>query len=278
MSIDQESGEMSFLDHLEELRWHLIRSLAAIAVFMVGAFMAKDFLFGTLILGPSRTDFISYRILCQLAERLNTPELCIDKLAFTIQSRTMTGQFTTHITVSFITGLILAFPYVFWEIWRFIKPGLYETEQTVTRGAVAFVSFLFFLGVLFGYYVLAPISINFLANYQVHESIINEYDLTSYISTVLMLVLSCALMFQLPMVIMVLTKAGVVNPLVLRYFRKHAIVVILVVAAVLTPPDVFSQVLLFFPIYGLYEFSILLSARIYKKQLRDAERAARGDI
>lgn len=269
---------MSFLDHLEELRWHLIRSLAAIAVFMVGAFMAKDFLFGTLILGPSRTDFISYRILCQLAERLNTPELCIDKLAFTIQSRTMTGQFTTHITVSFITGLILAFPYVFWEIWRFIKPGLYETEQTVTRGAVAFVSFLFFLGVLFGYYVLAPISINFLANYQVHESIINEYDLTSYISTVLMLVLSCALMFQLPMVIMVLTKAGVVNPLVLRYFRKHAIVVILVVAAVLTPPDVFSQVLLFFPIYGLYEFSILLSARIYKKQLRDAERAARGDI
>jgi sec-independent protein translocase protein TatC len=194
--------------------------------------------------------------------------LCIDKLNFTIQSRNMTGQFTTHVTISFVIGLIMAFPYAFWEIWRFVKPGLYTKERNLTSGAVFYVSLLFMLGVLFGYYILSPLSINFLANYTVDESIINEFDLLSYIETLVMMVLACALMFQLPMVVYVLSKTGLVTPQLMRMFRRHAIIVILFVAAVLTPsPDMFSQLIVAVPIYLLYEISIYISAAVEKARL-----------
>ncbi len=188
--------EMSFIDHLEELRWHLIRSVASILVFAAAAFISKDFIFHDLILGPSRPDFFTYRKLCELGAKLGRPELCIDKISFTLQSREMSSQFTTHMTVSAIIGLVLAFPYTFWEIWRFIKPGLYPREQKNSRGAVFFVSLLFFLGTLFGYFIAAPLSINFLASYQVDPSILNEFDLASYISTLTTMTFSCALMFE----------------------------------------------------------------------------------
>jgi sec-independent protein translocase protein TatC len=268
-----EAGEeeMSFLDHLEALRWHLIRSLAATVFLMIVAFFSKKLLFHDIILAPSRPDFWTYRMLCRLGEYLDQPFLCVKQLSFIIQSRTLTGQFSTHIGVSLVAGFIVAFPYVFWEIWQFVKPGLYPRERAMTRGAVFFVSLLFFLGISFGYWILAPLSINFLANYQIDPGIANEVDLMSYIETLLMMVLSCGLMFQLPMVILMLAKAGIAGPGFLRAYRRHAIIVIVIVAAILTPsPDLFSLLIVAFPIYLLYELSIILAARAERQNALEA--------
>ena len=263
---------MSFVDHLEELRWHIIRSVASIMVFAIAAFLSKDFIFHHIILAPSRTDFWTYRMLCESG----VDALCIDKLPFILQSRQMTGQFTMHLTSSFLIGLIFAFPYAFWEIWRFVSPALYSEEKTVSKGAVFFVSLLFIMGILFGYYMVAPLSINFLANYQLDPTILNEFDITSYISTLSMLVLTCGLMFQLPVVVYFLTKTGVATPKTMREYRKLAIVVILIVSAVLTPPDVMSQILISLPLLVLYEISIYVSAFILRKQTKlDAEQLKR---
>jgi len=268
---ENPENEMSFLDHLEALRWHILRSLAAIIVLMIVAFFSKKLLFHDIILAPSRTDFWTYRMLCKLGVYLDQPFLCVEKLSFSIQSRTLTGQFTTHIGVSFVAGLIMAFPYVFWEIWQFVKPGLYPKERSITRGSVFYVSLLFFLGISFGYWILSPLSINFLANYQIDESILNEVDLLSYIETLMMMVLACGLMFQLPMVVLVLAKAGLVNTSFLKTYRRHAILVIVIVSAILTPsPDMFSQIIVALPIYMLYELSILLAFRVEKQSLKAA--------
>jgi sec-independent protein translocase protein TatC len=268
---ESPENEMSFLDHLEALRWHILRSLAAIIFLMIVAFFSKKLLFHDIILAPSRTDFWTYRMLCKLGVYLDQPFLCVEKLSFSIQSRTLTGQFTTHIGVSFVAGLIMAFPYVFWEIWQFVKPGLYPKERSMTRGSVFYVSLLFFLGISFGYWILSPLSINFLANYQIDESILNEVDLLSYIETLMMMVLACGLMFQLPMVVLVLAKAGLVNTSFLKTYRRHAILVIVIVSAILTPsPDMFSQIIVALPIYMLYELSILLAFRVEKQSLKAA--------
>ena len=268
----QESeNEMSFLDHLEALRWHILRSLSAVIILAIAAFFSKKLLFHDIILAPSRTDFWTYRMLCKLSVYLDQPFLCVEKLSFIIQSRTLTGQFATHIGVSFVAGIILAFPYVFWEIWRFIKPGLYPKERNLTRGAVFFVSLLFFLGISFGYWILSPLSINFLANYQIDESIQNEVDLMSYIEMLVMMVFACGLMFQLPMVILILAKGGIVTASFLKSYRRHAILIIVVIAAILTPsPDMFSQVIVSLPIYLLFEISILLAARVEKQAARES--------
>ncbi len=263
---EEEENGMSFLDHLEQLRWHLLRSISAILVFMVLAFLAKGFVFGQVILGPSKIDFVTYRVLCQLSDFFSLPALCIEKLPFIIQSRQMTGQFSMHITSSLVIGLIAAFPYVFWEVWRFISPGLYAKEKNAARGSVFFVSLLFFLGAGFGYYILSPLSINFLSNYQLDPSIANEFDITSYVSTLSMLVLASAVMFQLPIVIYFLTQAGLVSSLMLKTYRRHAIVVILVLSALITPPDVISQILIAMPILVLYEAGIIIAKRLEKKR------------
>lgn len=275
MALDQYQEEeegMSFLDHLEALRWHLLRSIAAILIFSVIAFLAKSIVFGIVILGPSKIDFFTYRVLCDLASYVNMPALCIDELPFTIQSRQMTGQFSMHMTSSFVVGFIVAFPYVFWEVWRFISPGLYDQEKQAARGAVFFVSLLFFMGAAFGYYILSPLSINFLSNYQLDPSILNEFDITSYVTTLTMLVLASAIMFQLPVVIYFLSMSGLVTSRMLKAYRRHAIVVILVLAAVITPPDVISQLLIAMPILVLYEAGINIAKRLEKKRaLKEAE-------
>ncbi len=259
---------MSFVDHLEELRWHIIRSLAAIMVFAIAAFVMKDFVFHEVILAPSRTDFWTYRALCDWGGYFGTEAFCIDELPFILQSRQMTGQFTMHLTASFVIGLIIAFPYAFWEIWRFISPALHSNEKNVSQGSVFFVSLLFILGIMFGYYIVSPLSINFLANYQVDPSVLNEFDIASYISTLSMMVLTCGLMFQLPVVVYFLTKTGVATPQLMRDYRRIAIVVILIVSAVLTPPDVMSQILISLPLLVLYEISIYVSAFILRKEKR----------
>jgi len=268
---EEEEG-MSFLDHLEALRWHILRAVSAVLVFSVAAFIAKDFVFGILILGPSKVDFLTYRLLCDVGNYLGVNALCIDDLPFTIQSRQMTGQFSMHMTSSFVVGLIAAFPYLFWEVWRFISPGLYSKEKNAARGAVFFVSFLFLLGASFGYYILSPLSINFLANYQLDPSITNEFDITSYVSTLSMLVLASAIMFQLPVVVYFLSMSGLVTSRMLKVYRKHSVVVILVLSAVITPPDVISQLLIAMPIVVLYELGIEIAKRLEKKRaLKDAE-------
>jgi sec-independent protein translocase protein TatC len=268
----EEEGGMSFLDHLEALRWHLLRAVSAVLIFSVAAFIAKDFIFGVLILGPSKVDFWTYRVLCDLGSYLDIPALCIDQLPFTIQSRQMTGQFSMHMTSSIVVGLVAAFPYLFWEVWRFISPGLYDKERGAARGAVAFVSFLFLSGATFGYYVLTPMSINFLANYQLDPSIANEFDITSYVSTLTMLVLASAIMFQLPVVVYFLSMSGLVTSKMLKTYRRHSIVIILIVSAIITPPDVVSQLLIAMPILVLYEVGILIAKRLEKKRaIKQAE-------
>ena len=266
MPLDQieEEAEMSFLDHLEELRWHLVRSLIAIFVFTILAFVSKEIVFGQIILGPSKTTFWTYRMLCELSAYFSSPSLCIEQLPFVIQSREITGQFSMHVTSSFVIGLICAFPYAFWEIWRFVKPGLYDKEKKAASGATFFVSLLFMLGVFFGYFVVTPLSINFLANYQLDASILNEFDIISYVNTVMTLVLACAVLFQLPIVVYFATKAGLVSASFLKTYRKHAIVAILILGAIMTPPDPFSQIFIALPLTLLYEVGIVIALRIEK--------------
>ncbi|MCH7401535.1 twin-arginine translocase subunit TatC [Belliella kenyensis] len=268
---EEEEEGMSFLDHLEQLRWHLLRSVAAVLIFTITAFLAKSIVFGKVILGPSKISFVTYRLLCKVSEYLNIPALCIDTLPFTIQSRQMTGQFSMHITSSLVVGLVVAFPYLFWEIWRFISPGLYSKERQAARGAVFFVSLLFFMGAAFGYFILAPLSINFLANYQLDPTILNEFDITSYVTTVVMLVLASALMFQLPVVIYFLSMSGLVSAAMLKSYRRHSIVVILVVSAIITPPDVISQIIIAMPIMVLYETGIMIAKRLERKRAIEAD-------
>lgn len=273
---EPEPGQMSFLDHLEELRWHIVRSMAAIVVFAIVAFAAKDFFWGILILGPTKVDFWTFRQFCKIGNLVGSDAFCMDSMPFIIQSRQMTGQFTMHIYSSVVIGLIVAFPYVFWEIWRFIAPGLYDNERQLSRGAVFFVSLLFSIGVLFGYFVVTPISVNFLGNYQVDPSILNEFDISSYASILITLVLACGLLFQLPIVVYFLSKAGIITPHLLVNYRRHAIVVILIISALVTPPDPVTQLLVTFPLLLLYQASIYISRVVLRKK-REAELADEGE-
>ncbi|WP_311136404.1 twin-arginine translocase subunit TatC [Hymenobacter aerilatus] len=276
----QAEEEMSFIDHLEALRWHIIRAAIAVVVFSLGAFFAKDFIFHDLILGPSRPDFWTYRKFCELGQSIGAPDLCIDKINFDIQNREMSGQLAMHISTSFMVGLVLGFPYLFWELWRFIKPGLYPQEQENSRGAVFFVSALFMTGLLFGYYIAAPLSINFLAAYNVDPSIENQIDLQSYMSTLTTMSLSCALVFELPMIVFFLAKAGLITAEIMTVYRKHAIVIILIVAAVITPPEVTSQIIVTIPILLLYELSIHIARRVRRDATKklNAELAANQGV
>lgn len=266
--LETEPGQMSFLEHLEELRWHIIRALVAIVVFAVGAFAAKEFVWGTLILAPTKVDFWTFRQFCKIGMLVGSDAFCMESMPFIIQSRKMTGQFTMHIYSSAVIGLIFAFPYVFWEIWRFIAPGLYENERQLSRGAVFFVSLLFVIGVLFGYFVVTPISVNFLGHYQVDPSILNEFDITSYVSILITLILACGLLFQLPIVVYFLSKAGIITPALLINYRRHAIVVILIISALVTPPDPVTQLLVTLPLLLLYQASISISKLVLRKKMR----------
>lgn len=269
---DGDEVEMGFLDHLEELRWHLIRSVIAIVVFSVLAFLAKSFVWDVLIFGPTQTDFWTNVQLCKLAELINVSNLCLGELPITIQNRQITGQFTMHIKSSLIIGLIVAFPYVFWEIWRFVSPGLKKNEKKASAGVVFTVSLLFLTGVLFGYYIITPLSLNFLGNYSLSSRISNEIDINSILGLVGTLALACGIMFQLPMVSYMLSKAGILTPKMMKDYRRHSIVVILLISAIITPPDVISQLLIAAPILLLYEVSIIISRRVnnkFEKELYD---------
>lgn len=259
--------EMSFLDHLEELRWHLIRSTIAIVVFGTVAFIAKEFIFDVLLFGPKKSDFPTYKLLCKAATYLNFKEsFCFEELPFRIQSRTMAGQFSAHIWTSITAGIIIAFPYIIYEFWKFVSPGLKKGERRNSRGFIIIASFLFFLGVLFGYYVVTPLSINFLGSYKVSEQVFNDFDLSGYIALVRASVLASGLIFELPIIIYFLTKIGLVTPELLKKYRKFALVIMLIVSAVITPPDIASQVIVAVPVIILYEVSIFISKAVVRKQ------------
>ncbi len=263
---DHNKGEMTFLQHLEELRWHFIRSFAAIIVAAIVAFIFKNIVFDKIIFGPRTPEFLTNRMLCNLGKLINSQKLCINTNANQLQNIQMTGQFLTHIKISVIAGIIVAFPYIFYEFWKFVNPALYENEKKISRGAVFYSSALFLLGVLFGYYVISPLSVHFLENYKVSEKVVNEINLMSYISIVATIVLASGILFELPVIVYFLSKVGIVTPEFLKKYRKHSIIIILAVAAIITPPDVFSQILVAFPLIALYEISISISRRIYRKK------------
>lgn len=284
MPLDQDPVEeglekdMSFLDHLEELRWHVIRALVAVVIFTIFAFFSAPWIFENIIFAPAQAEFATFQWLCQVGNFFDTQALCVDVIPFKIQSRQMTGQFSMHLVASFAIGLILSFPYVIWELWRFIKPGLYSKERRYSRGVVASISLLFFSGILFGYYVLAPLMVYFLATYSISDLIVNEFDITSYVSTVVTMVFGSGLLFQLPVVIYFLTKMGILSPSLLRKYRKHSFVGILIIAAIVTPPDLISQTLITIPLYLLFELGIVIASRVERERLRDEAAEAAAEL
>ncbi|TVR71631.1 MAG: twin-arginine translocase subunit TatC [Marinilabiliales bacterium] len=270
--VKKVDNEMSFLDHLEDLRWHLVRSIMSIIVFAIVAFIFKDFIFTNVIIAPKTPEFFTNRSLCSFGTWIGIKALCINSEPFQLININMAGQFTTHIMVSMILGLILAFPYLVFEMWRFIGPALYDKEKMYARGGVFYISILFILGVLFAYYVIIPLSVHFLGTYQVSAEVTNQINLISYISTVTAIALAVGLIFELPVLIYFLTKIGLVSPEFLKKYRRHALVVLLMLSAIITPPDVFSQILVVVPLMVLYEVGIRLSKSIVKKE----QLAARG--
>ncbi len=265
-------AEMSFLEHLEELRWHIIRSVLAIVVMMIVAFVFKTILFEDVILAPQRPDFITNRLLCEFSHFLaghfnfikNPDALCINGKPLNLINIKMSGQLTTHITVALVSGLILASPIVINEFWKFFKPALHSNEAKHARGAVLATTLLFFTGVLFGYFLLAPLSIYFLGSYEISPNVVNQINVRSFIGTLTSICLATGLVFELPIIAYFLTKIGIITPAFMRKYRKHAIVVIFIVAAIITPPDVFSQMLVSIPLLLLYEVSIFVSAGVMR--------------
>lgn len=267
----ESQGEMTFIQHLEVLRFHLMRSAIAILVFTVLAFINKRFLFDTVIFGPKQADFFTFRKLCEFSEYIsakfpglisNPDLLCIGGDFPPLQNIDMAGQFTSHIMVSMIAGFVVAFPYILWEMWRFIKPGLEENESKYARGIVFWASLLFITGVLFGYYLIAPLSVNFFFTYSISSEVQTLPTLSTYVSTVTGVVLAAGVVFELPLIVYFLSKVGILSPDLLRNYRRHFVVAALFLSAIITPPDLFSQVLVTIPLIFLYEISIRISARV----------------
>lgn len=260
-----EGKEMSFLDHLEELRWHIIRSLTAITTLGIVLFLFYKKLFDVVIFGPTHEDFLSYRVMCRVSNALGLGEtMCFSPPDFVKQAIGFGESFIMSIKVSFVMGFIISFPYVFWEIWRFVKPGLYPKERKAARGIVGICSSLFLLGVLFGYYIMSPFAIKFLVGYEI-PGVQNAPTLSSYINYMIMFTAPAGMIFELPIVVYFLSKAGLVTPGLMRKYRRHSIVGILILAAVVTPPDVVTQFLIAIPLFILYEASIYISARVEKE-------------
>jgi sec-independent protein translocase protein TatC len=261
--------EMSFWDHLDVLRFALMRSFAVIIVFAFLAFYFTDFVYNIIILGPKNPDFISNRLFCQLGDLLSVSGLCINQTNFKLNNFEMGGQFRNNMMISLIAGLVIAMPYLLTELWVFIRPALTIKERKGVRGFVFITTFLFLLGISFGYFIITPLSIDFLSNWTLSPDIENTIKLDSYISMVVMIALSTGLVFQLPVLIYFLAKMGIVTPKFLKQYRKHAVVIIFILAAIITPPDVFSQFLVSFPLLLLYEISIMVARRVEKKAVKD---------
>ena len=266
---------MSFIDHLEALRWHIIRSVIAVLVGAIGIFIYVEKVTNIVIMGPAHKNFPTYAGLCNLGHKLHIGDaLCMGNFQIKFQSNAMTEQFMTSFTIAFVGGFIIAFPYVFWEFWRFVKPALSKKEIKKTGGIIFWVSALFFLGVAFGYFILTPFMINFYSNYSLAPELIEfKPTLSDYIENLIYTTVGIGVLFQMPLLVMFLAKIGIITPAFLRKYRRHAFVVILIAAAIITPStDPFSLTLVTIPLYALYEASIFVAVKVYKeREKRDAE-------
>lgn len=260
-------GQMSIVGHLEALRGHLFRSVIAVALCAVIVGIYNKFFIRGILMGPTHADFPTYRVLCKIGKALHIDKLCLQGVEIKMQSTGVSGQFSMFFSVVLIGGFILAFPFVLAQFWGFMKPALTKRELQNTRGVLFWVSLLFFLGVLFGYFVIAPYTMSFFAHFQLDENIENRWTITSYLDTMVPLILGAGLAFQLPLIMFFLTKVHVVSSSFLKKYRKHAFVIMLIVAGVITPPDVLSQVIVTIPLVLLYEISIVLSKRVERTQL-----------
>jgi sec-independent protein translocase protein TatC len=266
-----EEREMTFWEHLDEFRGVLIRGIIAVFAVTILAFSFKEILFDYIVLAPKNSDFITYRVLCKLGKMLSMNSFCLDTSTIHLINISLAGQFMAHMTTAIIAGLVVASPYIVWELWRFIRPGLTEKERKNTRGAVVVISSLFITGVLFSYFLAVPLMVNFLGNYQVSASVVNQITLDSFTSAVTTMSLLMGLIFEFPVLVVFLTKIGVLTPKFMSKYRKHIIVIILIVAGLITPsPDIFSQLVVAVPLYALYEISVQLSKRIYRSRMENA--------
>ncbi|HQV61893.1 MAG: twin-arginine translocase subunit TatC [Chitinophagaceae bacterium] len=264
-------GEMTFIDHLEELRWHVIRSVIAVLIGAVVVFIYSDFVVDDILFAPTRSDFISARWLCSLGHKIGIGDtLCFPQVDAKFLENTMTGQFIASFTLAFIGGFILAFPYIFWEFWKFIRPALSEKELKKTRGVIFWVSLLFFTGVLFGYFILTPFMVNFYFNYKLSPQIQIMPSFSDYLENLIYTTAGIGVLFQMPLLVMVLARIGVVTGRFLRKYRRHAFVIILIAAAIITPStDPFSLTIVTIPLYLLFEASIIIASRINKRQEKE---------
>jgi len=265
------NAEMSFIDHLEDLRWHVIRSVIAVLVGAIIVFIYSDFVVENILFAPTREDFISSRWLCSLGHKIGIGDtLCFPPVKAQFLENTMTGQFIASFTLAFIGGFIIAFPYIFWEFWKFVRPALSKNELSKTRGVIFWVTLLFFTGVLFGYYILTPFMVNFYFNYKLSAQILIMPSFSDYLENLVYTTAGIGILFQMPLLVMVLAKIGIVTGKFLRKYRRHAFVIILIAAAIITPStDPFSLTIVTIPLYLLFEASIILASRINKKQDKD---------
>ena len=269
---NKDANDLTFLEHLELLRGHLLRSIASVGVFAVVVFIFTKFIFDHILLAPKSVDFFTNRMFCKIGQWAHTDKLCINDIPLQLINIEMAGQFRINMTIALYGGLILAVPYVLWELYRFIMPALKSTERKYSRGMVFYTTLLFMLGVLFGYFMIVPLTLNFLGGYSVSSEILNQITLKSYIGIISSLVFASGLIFELPILVYFLSKVGIITPGFMRKYRKHALIVILIIAGIITPPDIFSQIMVTIPMYALFEVSIFISARIEKE--RDAREAA----
>lgn len=262
-------AEMSFFEHLEVLRWHIIRAVIAIIIFAILSFSFYDFVFNEIIMGPKKVDFWTYRMMCKLGEILNLEGFCVTQIPFSIINTEVAGQFMMQINSCLLMAIALGFPYLLFEIWLFIKPALTDIERKSASGFVFFASILFILGALFGYYIVVPLSINFLANISLSDEITNMITMDSYLSTVATLTLGCGVVFLLPIIIFILSKLGLMTPQFMRQSRRYAIIIILIIAAIITPTaDVITLLTVSAPMFLLYELSIMVSANVHRAKLQ----------
>lgn len=268
---NEVKGEMTFIDHLEELRWHVIRSVIAVLIGAVVVFIYSDFVVNDILFAPTRSDFISARWLCSLGQNIGIGDtLCFKQVEAKFLENTMTGQFIASFTLAFIGGFILAFPYIFWEFWKFVRPALSEKELKKTRGVIFWVSLLFFTGVLFGYFILTPFMVNFYFNYKLSPQIQIMPSFSDYLENLIYTTAGVGVLFQMPLLVMVLARIGVVTGRFLRKYRRHAFVIILIAAAIITPStDPFSLTIVTIPLYLLFEASIIIASRINKRQEKE---------
>lgn len=259
--------EMSFLDHLEELRWHLIRIFTAIAIVAVFVFWKIDFIFTNILLVHLKSDFITYTYFCKTFSSIGIEtSFCSINLNQSLQALNPTQQFMTAIWSSFILGVIVSFPYTLWELWRFISPGLHNSERKKSKGFIFSASVLFFLGILFSYFVIIPMTVNFFYNFKISSAIENNFKVEAYIGLITNTLIGVAIFFELPVLIYFLTKIGLVTPSFLKKYRKHALVLVLILSAIITPPDIASQIIVAIPVMFLYEIGILVSKFVLKKE------------